>query len=204
MQNKDHWYDGLFYDRIIAPNQDRAYRIVKSIVTENSTLLDVGCGTGRLAFQLEDMFSRYDGIDLSKRNIDSANKNRSSKFSNKIFFHHYDVLGFLKLKNRHYDFAVISYVIHEIDKDERENILLEISKSVNKIIIIDYLYPRPNSFWNFLNEVVEFVAGRNHYKNFKSYIKSGGIVGLAERTGLRIVKEIKNTPSTTHIVVLDK
>lgn len=25
MNNKDHWYDGFFYDTVIAPNQDRLY-----------------------------------------------------------------------------------------------------------------------------------------------------------------------------------
>ena len=51
-ENKNHWYDGLFYDKIIAPNQDRAFQIVKSLINKNSSVLDVGCGTGRLAFQL--------------------------------------------------------------------------------------------------------------------------------------------------------
>ena len=204
IHNKDHWYDGLFYDKIIAPNQDRAYRVVKSIIPEKAVILDVGCGTGRLAFQLGNKFSRYDGIDLSKRNIKLANKNLSSRFTENIVFHHDDVTNFLKSKNKTYDFAIISYVIHEIEEDKRENILLELSKSVDKIIIIDYLYPRPNGFWSFINEIIEFAAGKEHFENFKSYIKKKGISGLAERTGLKIEKEVKNTPSTSHIVILGK
>ncbi len=204
VQNKDHWYDGLFYDKIIAPNQDKAYRIVKSLISDNSSLLDVGCGTGRLAFQLGSKFSNYDGIDLSKRNIELALKNLSQNPSDKISFYHAEAKTFLQSKNKRYDFAVISYVIHEVDEDKREDILLALSESVNKIIIVDYLYPRPNNFWSTLNRAVEFAAGREHYGNFKSYLAKKGISGLAERTGLKIVKEIKNTPSTTHIVVLSR
>lgn len=204
IQNKDHWYDGLFYDKIIAPNQDKAYRIVKSLITESCTLLDVGCGTGRLAFQLGSKFSNYDGIDLSKRNIESAIKNLSKNPSERISFHHADAKTFLQSQNKQYDFAVISYVIHEVDEDKRENILLALSESVNKIIVVDYLYPRPNNFWSILNVAVEFAAGSEHYRNFKSYLAGKGISGLAERTGLKIVKEIKNKPLTTHIVVLGK
>ena len=204
VQNKDHWYDGLFYDKLIAPNQDKAYRIVKSLISENSSILDVGCGTGRLAFQLGSKFSNYDGIDLSKRNIELALKNLSKNPSEKISFNHLDAKTFLQSKNKQYDFAVISYVIHEVDEDKRESILIALSESVNKIIIVDYLYPRPNNFWSTLNSAVEFVAGREHYRNFKSYLAGKGIKGLAERTGLKIVKEIKNTPSTTHIVVLSR
>lgn len=204
VENKDHWYDGSFYDKIIAPNQDKAYRIVKSLIADNSSLLDVGCGTGRLGFQLGGKFSSYDGIDLSKRNIELALKNLSKNPSEKISFYHAEAKTFLQSKNKKYDFAVISYVIHEVDEDKRESILLTLSESANKIIIVDYLYPRPNNFWSFLNSAVEFAAGREHYQNFKSYIAGKGIRGLAERTGLKIVKEIKNTPSTTHIVFLSR
>ena len=71
-----------------------------------------------------------------------------------------------------------------------------------KIIIVDYLYPRPKRFTSVLNEVIEFAAGRDHYKSFKSYITYKGINGLVDRTGLIIEKEIKNNPLTTHIAVL--
>jgi 2-polyprenyl-3-methyl-5-hydroxy-6-metoxy-1,4-benzoquinol methylase len=204
VQNKDHWYDGLFYDKVIAPNQDKAYQIVESLLTDNCSLLDVGCGTGRLAFQLDFKFSRYDGIDPSKRNIETALKNLSQNPSEKISFYHAEAKTFLQSKNKQYDFAVISYVIHEVDEDKRESILLALSESINKIIIVDYLYPRPNNFWSTLNSAVEFVAGKDHYRNFKSYLAGKGIGGLAERAGLKIIKEIINKPSTTHIAVLSK
>jgi len=63
---KDHWYDGLFYDKLIAPNQDRAFRLVKSLIIKNSSVPDVGCGTGPLALQLKDECNSLDGIDLSR------------------------------------------------------------------------------------------------------------------------------------------
>lgn len=33
IENKNHWYDGLFYDKFIAPNQDKSYRIIKKIIS---------------------------------------------------------------------------------------------------------------------------------------------------------------------------
>ncbi len=202
--NKNHWYDGLFYDKIIAPNQDKAFHIVKSLINENSSILDVGCGTGRLAFQLEDKCKKIESIDLSKRNIDLANKNLTKNPSPKIFFYHADVQNFLQTKENLYDYSIISYVIHELNENKRADILNLLSEKCRQVIIVDYLYPRPGGFWYVLNEAVEFVAGREHYKNFKSYISGKGIIGLAEKTRLKIVKEIKNDPLTTHIVVLSK
>ncbi len=204
IENKNHWYDGLFYDKFIAPNQDHAFRIVKSLIKENSSVLDAGCGTGRLAFQLEDKCSNITGIDLSQRNIDLANKNLSKNSSQKIIFHHTNVKDFLRDSEKHFDYSVVSYVIHEVNENKRENFLRLLAEKSGKVIIVDYLYPRPQSFWSIINEAVEFAAGPDHYRNFKSYIAGKGITGLAERSGLNIFKEIKNVPSTTHVVVAGK
>ncbi len=202
--NKNHWYDGLFYDIVIAPNQDKSFSHVKNIIEPDSTLIDVGCGTGRLAFQIADKCSKVDALDLSKRNIELANKKLTKNSKNNIRFIHTDVLKHINEIDQKYDYAVLSYVIHEIDENLREQILIELSKSAEKIIVIDYLTPRTKGMWSLLNEIIEYVAGREHYSNFKTFIAGNGIIGLSEKTGLKIVNEIKNSPSTSHIVVLSK
>ncbi len=53
-QNKNHWYDGWFYDIFIAPNQDLLFREIKAIIEPNSSVIDVGCGTGRFSFSVSD------------------------------------------------------------------------------------------------------------------------------------------------------
>lgn len=203
-ENKNHWYDGLFYDMIIAPNQDKSFALIKKIINPGSNLLDVGCGTGRLAIQIADKCSKVDGIDLSIKNVKLANKRLSASNSINVAFHHDDVFKFLSAKNNKYDYAVLSYVIHEVDFSFRVEILKLLSQTADKIIIVDYLTPRSNGFWSMLNEVVEFFAGREHYRNFKSYIRENGVYGLAEKSGLKIIKEIKNIPSTSQIVILTK
>lgn len=80
--------------------------------------------------------------------------------------------------------------------------LKEISKIADKIIIGDYLVPQPKGFWKLLNEVVEFAAGSEHYRNYKNYVSNGGIKGIAETAGFKIVSEIKNQPQTSHLVIL--
>ncbi len=203
-ENKDHWYDGLFYDYFIAPNQDNAFRLSKNLITKDSSVIDVGCGTGRLAFQLKDICSRVDGVDLSLRNINVANKKLSKTKSVNIQFHHSDAGKFLKDNSNKFDYAVMSYVIHEMDESIRLNILNTLAAHVNKIILVDYLAPKPEGFRKQLNEVVEFLAGSDHYKNYKTYIKNGGINFLAAQGGFNIIKEIKNTPISSHIAVLQK
>lgn len=203
-ENKNHWYDGLFYDVFIAPNQDKSFRLAKSIIKENSNVIDAGCGTGRFAFAVEDKVNKVDGVDLSERNIKVAMNKLTKNNSPKINFYHSDIYRFFENGDKHYDYAVMSYVIHEVDEHFRNDILKTLSENADKLILIDYLHPRPKHYWSWLNEAVEFAAGKEHYTNFKSYIKNSGLRGLTEQSGLKIIKEIKNTPSTSHIVVLEK
>lgn len=203
-ENKNHWYDGHFYDKIIAPNQDKAFKIVKSLIANNSSILDAGCGTGRLVFQCKDKSNKIAGIDLSIKNIKIAKRLLSKNNLPNISFYHADLISYLKNNKVHFDYSVVSYVIHEVDENQREKFIRTLSESSDRIIIVDYLYPRPKSFASILNEAVEFAAGREHYKNYKSYLSNKGIMGIAEITGLKVESEIKNSPLSCHIVVLKK
>jgi SAM-dependent methyltransferase len=203
-ENKIHWYDGWFYDQFIAPNQDKLFGQIISIIEPNTKIIDIGCGTGRFSFFVSDKSKSVLGIDLSKRNIERANHNLSNNKNNKMSFQHKSINEVISEGKEHFDYAVLTYVIHEVDKTERLNLLNEISEIADKIIIGDYLVNRPTGFWSMLNEAVEFAAGKDHYRNFKSYIDGNGILGLAEKTQLKVVKEIRNMPYTSHIAMLEK
>lgn len=202
-QNKNHWYDGWFYDNFIAPNQDRIFKKIKTIIEPNSSVIDVGCGTGRLSFSVADKAAEVLGIDLSIKNIHKANQNLSKNPNFKISFHH-TILSNLISQNLHFNYAVMTYVIHEVNHAERVPLLNEMSEIADKIIIGDYLVPKPKGIWSILNEMVEFAAGREHYKNYKNFISNGGVSNLAFESKLKIHTEIKNQPPASHLVVLTK
>jgi ubiquinone/menaquinone biosynthesis C-methylase UbiE len=200
----NHWYDGWFYDFFIAPNQDKAFEKVREIISDGSSVLDAGCGTGRLCFQLIDKCSKIVGIDASLKNIESANKKYDSNIHNNIKFYHEDIKSYLGKNDIRFDYAILSYVIHEIDEAKRTDILKILSSHTEKIIIVDFLSPHPKSITGIINRVVEFFAGKSHNRNFKSFLKSNGIKGLADRANLKIITDIKNNPPTSNIVVLTK
>jgi SAM-dependent methyltransferase len=203
-ENKNHWYDGCFYDKIIAPYQDKLFVHIKNLIEPNSKVIDVGCGTGRLEFVLSDKCKSALGIDLSKRNIDRANQSLLQHPDVKISFKHNNLREIISDVNVHFDYAILTYVIHEVNEDERLDILIDISSVSDKIIIGDYLVPRPKGFGGFLSELIEFIAGKEHYRNYKSYMANGGIHYLANKAGLKIITEISNSPLINHIVVLGK
>ncbi|MDP2207558.1 MAG: methyltransferase domain-containing protein [Bacteroidota bacterium] len=135
--NKDHWYDGWFYDKFIAPSQDKLFEQIKNLIEPNSKVIDVGCGTGRFSFSVTDKCKYVLGVDLSSRNIDRANLTLSKYPNNKISFQHKNINDVIAENNSHYDYAVLTYVIHEVNVDERVKLLTEISMIADKIIIGD-------------------------------------------------------------------
>jgi SAM-dependent methyltransferase len=202
--DKYHWYDGWFYDRIIAPNQDKLFGQINNLIEPQSTIIDVGCGTGRLEFTLADKSKSVLGIDLSKRNIDRANLSLFQHPDGKILFQHCNLGDIISKGNVHFDFAILTYVIHEINAEERVNLLADLAQVSDKIIVGDYLVPRPKGFGSYISEVIEFIAGREHYRNFKSYVADGGIYYLANKAGLKVIDEITNHPLLNHLVILAK
>ena len=125
-------------------------------------------------------------------------------FHHKIKFYHTDIKSFLEENKNKYDYAILSYVIHEIDEIKRVNIINLLSFYADKIIIVDYLSPHPKTFTGIINRIVEFLAGKMHYKNLKTYLKNGGLKGLAQQSNLEFIVEIKDNPPTTHIAILRK
>lgn len=200
--NKNHWYDGWFYDKFIAPNQDKLFRQIKNFIEPDSKVIDVGCGTGRFSFFIADKSKSVLGVDISERNINRAKKNLLKKPHNKVSFRH-TTIDRITIKE-HFDYAVSTYVIHEMDHADRIKILKDMSEIADKVIIGDYMFSAKAGFWYIFNEMVEFAAGRNHYKNYKNFMTNGGIKKIASEAGLKIIVEHKNHPVTSHLVILSK
>lgn len=201
--NKSHWYDGVFYDTFIAPNQDRMFSVILKEIPTQSKVLDVGCGTGRFSFNAAQSVESVVGIDLSAKNISVANSNLAKTAFSNISFLHASVAD-IKAKGLHFDVAVMTYVIHEVNPSERIPLLKDILAVSDSLIIGEYLVPRQSGVFNILNEVVEFAAGKEHYQNFKSFVALGGVHGLAKQAGVHIVKEINNQPTSAQIVQLSR
>ncbi len=200
--NKNHWYDGKFFDLFIAPNQDRAFSIVRELVMDGSSVLDVGCGTGRLAFQLSDKCSAIDGIDLSRRNVQTAISRLTKEHGGGITFRHADAFEFLSSHRNRYDYAVLSYVIHEVEERARGELLSALSAAADKVILVDYMVPQPGNMQKAFDRLVELAAGREHYRNFRSFIDGGGLSGLIRKAGLNMVGQPIRVGSSGEILVV--
>ena len=159
MRDKFHWYDGWFYDRFIAPNLDETFRIMMAMMKKESTVLDVGCGTGRFIFQSEKRFHQAVGVDLSSRNIKTANKNLMNSGATNLSFIHGNAETLAEHVKKKFDYSTISHVIHEMPEEIRLRIIKNMKEVSNEIIIGDYYVPQPNNQRGISNRIAEVLAG---------------------------------------------
>ncbi len=201
--NLRHWYDGLIYDKIIAPNQLKLYQLMKNFIPKGATLIDIACATGKLTFYLSDHCSNILGLDLSKANIQQANKNlKQFKFHN-ISFIHGNALELQNLVNQKFDVATITYAIHEMPHKIRLQILQNIIQAADTIIIADYKAPQSNNIFGKFNYIIEFFAGYSHFRNFLTFIKKGGIPFYLNELNIDNYKSITFNHHNTEIFIIN-
>lgn len=201
MQNLlHHWYDGKIYDLFIAKNQLKYFSRVKQFIKKDSKILDAGCGTALLALVLKELNVNYTGIELSEKNFLIASQNLAKHKIDGIIYLA-DVSDYLNSRDEFFDYAFISFVLHEIDEEKRLKILQSIAKYSSYQILIDYSSNQENTFYKFINLTVELIAGKNHYKNFKNFINNHGLKKLINELGLTIIQQIKFENYNTEIFI---
>jgi 8-oxo-dGTP diphosphatase len=197
-ENKDHWYDGAVYDLFVSPLLEGFYGKVAELVPAGSRVLDIGCGTGRLCFKLADKCSHVAGVDLSLRNIEAARRRLAAAPDGKINFYHGDAAAALPAEGR-FDFAVMTLMLHEVSPDERLCLLERAAQAADALIVGDHLAPA-GLFWGAATGALEFAAGREHYANYRDFMRGGGLRGLARTAGFAVKREVAAPPF--HLAVL--
>lgn len=97
-------------------------------VTENDTVLDIGCGNGALTYDVAMKAKKVVGIDLSESNISIAKRMYSRE---NIEFICGDALT--DLPNEQFDVIILSNVLEHIDK--RVEFLMSAKKLASKFLI---------------------------------------------------------------------
>lgn len=162
----------ILFDSLTQPQRDK---IIEQI-PEESRVLDVGCGTGELGISLREKKNcQVVGVDLSLRMINYAN---SRNLYPEVTFLHRDAANISDFGEQHFDYGVLCQVIHELPREIQENALRELLRLARVVILLDYSVPLPRNARGFVSKTIEATIGRDHYHNFKAYLKAGGLEGI--------------------------
>lgn len=149
--------------------------------------IDVCCGTGALALHCAGMGVTVAGIDMDPRVIEIADGKRRALGLTDALFRVANASA-LPFEDDSFDFASISMSLHETESTERDTIISEMKRVVKvegALVLIDYKVPLPFIPSSYTSRVVELVAGREHNRYFREYMRQGGLDGLLDRHGLR-------------------
>jgi ubiquinone/menaquinone biosynthesis C-methylase UbiE len=181
-----------FYDRLLEPVNAPLRSIgLKLFPTDNSmTVLDVGCGTGaHLEAYVESGASCF-GLDASPAMLEQA----SARLGDRCNLELGDATA-LPYEDASFDLVFAALFLHELNGSVRAVALSEMARVVKpegRVLIIDY---RSGSLRmkgyiaRSLSTVAERIAGRDHYRNWRRYLRSGGIPSMATEAGLSVERE---------------
>ena len=126
--------------------------IEKYTALKNKDVLDIGCGTGRLAIHLGKLVKHWSGIDISSESVDTARKNiKKLGLEDKIDF---EIGSFKEIPfTNKFDIVISSNSLHfEPDKNDAFESIYASLKSDGYFIIFEPT-PTPNGWSsNKLNE----------------------------------------------------
>jgi len=143
-----------------------------ALLEKETKVLDVCCGTGDQANYYAQKSNYVWGID-----IDTVEKDGNPK----IILADAQKMPF---KDEYFDVTSICLALHEKDQKLRECIIKEmerVTKKSGKIIIADYIVPPPKNLTSFIIKTIEFLAGKEHFKNFTDYIERGGLDNIIKK-----------------------
>lgn len=150
-------------------------------------IVDIGCGTGLLTARLARSFPFVAGLDLSKAMLRRArNKNNSGQ--------PFPLVRGSALEPpfapRSFDAVTYSLMLHEAADGQAERMLEAGFSLAPLVFVLEWRSPERNldyllTSWS---HGVEFMAGLEHYRGFRAFMRRGGVYGLALRAGA-VVKE---------------
>ena len=185
-----------YYDFFTLRMLSSCRRKVNSICRENGIrrVADLACGTGALAFSLwRESGIKVTGIDSSPAMLERSRARLKKEQDASISSGHGAdinavpefILGRAEatpFADKYFELAVLSLVLHETPASPML-LVEEAARIADKVLILDYRLAERNLELpaTFLAHIPEFLAGREHYANFLSYMHKGALQGLLYR-----------------------
>jgi len=164
------------YDPLLHPVMHRLRNKVTSVVVDlqPDKVIDICCGTGnQLKYLKRRGLKNAVGVDISHAMLGQAQKG-----TEKVACDYQDASS-MSFEDDFFDVGIISFALHEKPPAIARQIISEAERIIHTgghLIIADYMFdhqvhlPAKTAI-----HVVERIAGRDHYRHFREYLKYGGI-----------------------------
>lgn len=180
------WYDGLFYSAFMSQLAKPLLNSVAELIKENSTVLDVGCGVGQLAFILSGKCKQVTGIDFSSRMVEYASKQKTKRNLGNVDFVYGDAGRVSEIFSQSFDYVTALWCLHEMDYQSRHRVIAGCLSLTNRVILVDYASPFPRNIAGAVQTLIELSAGKRHYAGFRDWQERGGLDGFIKQENLDV------------------
>ena len=181
---------GIFYSTILDPILAPMRKRVTSEINRGEKVIDIACGTGAQVFELSGIASEIIGVDLSESMITHAQNTCQKRGVSNAEFFVCDAANLSIFETGSFDVAIMTMALHQFDPALHSTILNEMKRIASQIIIVDYAVSLPKNYTGIGSRVAEFLAGREHNRNFKQYYGLSGLNGILPANKLSIQKSV--------------
>jgi SAM-dependent methyltransferase len=188
-QRTTKWYDGFLYSHLISPLQGEIMGLMDELIPDGSTVIDVGCGPGSLVLKLSAKCKRVTGVDKSHRMIAYARKKKKKMGAAHVTFSCEDASTMGVKPYEPYSFAIICMCLHGMSRKSRRDVIETCFTLSRRVILTDFISPFPKNILGAGQIILELIEGRESYRNFREWQRQGGIDGLMQQMGLKVIEE---------------
>jgi SAM-dependent methyltransferase len=180
---------GFLYSKIVDPFLLKMRQKVSQVVPPGKKVLDVACGTGAQVFELAGKSLFVTGVDYSDSMIEKAENTKSKKAITNTDFKLYDITQGLKFPDNYFDISIMSLALHQFSPELYHGILKEMKRVSSTLILVDYAVPVPQNLAGRGTEIAEYFAGKEHFRNYRYYKKTGGLPVIMKMNQIKLEKQ---------------
>jgi demethylmenaquinone methyltransferase/2-methoxy-6-polyprenyl-1,4-benzoquinol methylase len=171
------------YNRLIDPLLASVRSRLIFHAGEGQKVLDVASGTGELVRGLHKKSSYVAGVDIEGEMIEYSRMKAADSEKESMEFFRADARELSIFSDNSFNIATMSLALHQFNTQDRPIILSEIFRIADELVIADYSYPLPEGLKKVAVKIAERIAGKEHYQNFKTFMKEGGTKEITEKHG---------------------
>jgi len=164
-------------------------------------VLDVGCGTGTHLALYAAAGCRVTGVDINADMIARA----ASRLGPNADVREADATD-LPFQADAFDMAIGMLVLHEMSPSDRRTALGEMARVSRRVLVIDHHPLHDGTLRGRViraaSTAIERIAGGDHYRNYRQFVRSGGVPVVVGEAGRGIVASTREASGSMGIYLL--